>query len=166
MKIFRVRKIFYIPLLTIFLSLYIITGLAPNGEIHYVYGVCPVFVFYTDNWLEENEGGKSKGLLVFIRKEFKEYDIVLRHELVHAKQSYRTYFFDWIFLALSDRHIAKREAEAYATEITCKTQIKPMAVFIKEEYYLNVDVETIEKYILLYTSIQIYDYISNKTVIN
>lgn len=150
MKIFGIRKRFYVPAILIFLSLFLITSISSNGEIHFVYGVCPVFVFYNDSFLDEDQGGVAKGLLVFIKQEYRDCNIVLQHELIHARQSYRTYFLDWILVYLSDSHFAKREAEAYALELTNEDQIGGMARFIKEEYNLNVSNEKIEKYLKNY----------------
>lgn len=149
MKYLRVRKIFYLPVITFFMVAYIIAGLSDSVEVHHVYKVFPAFIVYTDH-LYNGNAGEAKGLLVFIKPEFRECNETREHELMHVKQSYRYLFQNWWLLLISDDMLMKMETEAYALHISDKDNIPMWATMIKEEYDLHHSQEQIEKQLLLY----------------
>ena len=147
---FKVRKIFYLPILIVLIFGYTIAAFSSNVNVHYVYKILPVFVIYTDN-INKNDEGTTKGPIIFIRKGSNKNNIVLNHELVHAKQCYRYGFFNWLPLLFSDHLLAKMEAEAYTTEISRMEDIPYWASFIKEEYKIDsLSEKQIEVYIRYY----------------
>ena len=146
---FKIRKLIYIPVIITILIGYIIAGLSSDIEVYHVYKILPVFVIYTDN-INGGDEGRIKGPLIFIRKRSKGNEIILRHELIHSKQSYRYFCFHWVPMLFSDRMLAKMESEAYSIEIKRKEDIPNWALFIKEEYNLSLTQEEIESYILYY----------------
>jgi hypothetical protein len=150
MKILGIRKRFWLPPLIALISLYILSIISPNVEVHHVYNVCPSFVFYTNNIINKKSTGVTKGIFVIIKPNYKNDNIILTHELTHVKQTYRYCFFSWLICLFSDEYIAKMEAEAYTTQITRPEDIPIYTSIIHEEYTPNVDKKIIEGYIKKY----------------
>ena len=153
MKLLGVRKRFYIPLLSILLSAYIIAALSPNVEATQVYKVLPVFIFYTDTEAFYGEGNAAtcRGPLVVISNEYRDDEGARRHELVHARQVYRYVLFHWIICYFSDEQLAKAEAEAYGRiDMARETDAPIYAALIKESYTPNVDIKQIEEQLTYY----------------
>ena len=150
MKIFGVRKRFYIPPLIILVMLYTIAAISPNMDVKHVYKVCPVFIVYTNKILKDCEIASCKNIFVFIRPEHKNDKRVLTHELIHAKQSYRYCFTTWIFMNISDEYLAKFEAEAYASEIKSLEGVKIYSSLIQLVYTPTVPIKVIESYVEYY----------------
>jgi len=150
MKIFGLRKRFYIPPLLALLFGYCLAFYYPHIEVNHVYKVLPVFTIYTENGLTIDQAGTCRGLIVLIRPECKNDKSVKIHELVHARQAYRHLFFNWLFVACDRKYLAKIECEAYATQITNVKQVPYYADMIQEEYAPNVRYEIIEDYLYYY----------------
>lgn len=150
MKILGLRKRFYLPPLICLSILYIIAAISSNMDVKHVYNICPVFIVYTNNILKENQIATCKNIFVFIRPEFKNDKRVLKHELVHAKQSYRYCLHAWLIVLLSDDYLARFESEAYASEINNKLEIPLYADLIHTEYTPSIPVDVIEGYIEYY----------------
>jgi hypothetical protein len=150
MKIFGVRKRFYLPPLIVLIMLYTISALSANMDVKHVYKICPVFIVYTNKILKDNEIAACKNIFVFIRPELKNDERVLKHELTHAKQSYRYCFTTWIFMNISDEYLARFEAEAYATEIKNPIGVKIYSSLIQLAYTPTVPIEIIEGYVEYY----------------
>ena len=149
-KIFGLRKRFYIPPLIALLCMYAASFYYPNIEVRHVYNVCPVFIVYTDSFVGDGNSGTCRGPIILIRPEYKDDLLVETHEVVHAKQSYRTFFLGWIKCFYDQEYLAKVEAEAYAIEITDYTQISTYAKMIQNEYAPETDVRIIEDYLYRY----------------
>lgn len=149
MSQFKIRKRFYIPLILLFLFGYIISAFSKNIEVKYVYKICPAFVVYTDDLKPEVEGS-TKGIICFIKKENRNNNSILKHELTHVKQEYRTGFQNWLMILFSDRSMIKMECEAYASETKNIDKIPMWANFIKNEYHTNMSEEEIKSYLLYY----------------
>ena len=139
---FKVRKRFLIPLLLIFAMGYIIAVLSDDVEVRYVYKICPVFVIYSE--MDVELAGLSKGILVFIDESARDDDSVINHELIHAKQSYRYGFQNWLAF-FSERMTVELEAEAYVLDIPCKDNCDIWAKLIQEEYAPSVPLLYIEE---------------------
>lgn len=150
MKIFGVRKRFYIPPIIVLLCMYAASFYYPNIEVRHVYSVCPVFIIYTDQFVGEGNSGTSRGPLILIRPEYKDDFLLENHELVHSKQSYRSFFLGWIRAVFDRDYLAKLEAEAYAIELTDHNQIGIYARMIQEEYSPNSDLQLIKEYLYQY----------------
>lgn len=146
----RARKRFYIPFILIFLMPYITAFISADVQVRHVYGICPVFIITNPivfNYVKEKNGnpdflGGQMGILMIINSPIS--PVVLRHELVHAKQFYRTFGL-MIFLGSFDIWRAKFECEAYVTEIDSIDQLPWYADFIKKNYHIDLDVKEVEK---------------------
>jgi hypothetical protein len=147
---FKVRKILYIPIIVALVFLYSAAAISPNFDVKHVYGVLPAFVYYNDNLLNEGAGGVSKGPLVIASKELKDDPILLTHELVHVKQSYRYLFFQWVPAYFSQDKLVQFECEAYVTEIKRREAIPFYARMIRDEYGPSVPIHKIELYLIYY----------------
>ncbi|RLI62012.1 MAG: hypothetical protein DRO67_07515 [Candidatus Asgardarchaeum californiense] len=150
MKHLKIRKRFYIPILLVLMSSYMIAALLPNVEVYHVYKICPAFVIYTDNFLTPGQITTIRGMIVIIHPDIRSYKNVLEHELMHVKQAYRYCFQHWIPMLWSDSMLAHMEAEAYALHIANKESIPIYAKMLKEEYNFSASIEELEEYILYY----------------
>lgn len=150
MKQLKIRKIFYIPILVILITGYIIAGFSSNIEVYHVYKICPAFVVYTDKFLRSGSVGTTKGMIVIIHPNARGYKEILEHELMHIKQGYRCGFLYWIPMLWSDNILTHMEAEAYALHIPDEKSIPFWANMLKEEYKFSASVEELEHYILYY----------------
>lgn len=150
MKQLRVRKRFYLPILCALVFLYSVALISPNFDVKHVYGVLPAFVYYNDDMLLEGEGGATKGLVIFAPESLKNDEKLLKHELIHVKQSYRYLFFQWVPALLSEDKLVQFECEAYATEITRRGAIPIYARLIRDEYGPSVPLHKIELYLTYY----------------
>ena len=130
--------------------MYAATFYFPNMTVRHVYKVCPVFIIYSDFSLLDDQGATTRGLIVIIRPKYKNDLLTESHELIHAKQAYRTCFWGWIKAKFDHDYLARWEAEAYAIEITNYSQIDSMARMIKDEYSLDTDVNKIKEYLFEY----------------
>ena len=148
MHIFGVRKRFYLPPIIFIIMLYIISVFSPAVEAKHVYGIFPAFIIQTDAFLNEGDAGSARAFIVIIRPGYNDNETV-EHELVHVKQAYRTFFTDWVLCWFSEEHLAKRECEAYATQMRY-SDIEYFVPLIQEEYSPNVPVETIESFFKIY----------------
>lgn len=153
MKIFGVRKIFYIPPLLILLFGYFIALTSPNVEVQHIYKVLPVFTIYTEQTLTDDQEATCRGLLIIIRPESRDEPNVLKHELVHARQAYKSFFFSWVFAAIDEEILAKMECEAYASHIKADA-IPYYAKMIQKEYAPNVPYKIIKNYLTYYVKQQ------------
>lgn len=71
---------------------------------HFVYGVLPAFVTYTDD-LPDNVGGRANGLRVRIRPRFKDDLGLHEHEYEHVRQWYRG-LLPWLRMTHLEREVA------------------------------------------------------------
>ena len=147
MKLFGLRKRFYIPPIICILIMYILAGISPLIDVKHVYKVCPAFIIYTDVYLDSGSCGAARGIIVLINPKSRDDQTVIDHELIHIQQSYRSLFTDWIFCWLDKEHLAKRECEAYAIQINNVDNIPIWAKMIQEEYSPNAPLENIEEYL-------------------
>lgn len=150
MKIFGLRKRFYIPPLLALLFGYCLAFYYPHIEVNHVYKVLPVFTIYTEKTLNLDQAGTCRGIIILIRPSCKDDTTVKIHELVHARQAYKSFFFYWLIAAVDDEYLAKIECEAYATEIVNSNQIPIIARLIQTEYTPNVRYDIIEDYLMEY----------------
>jgi hypothetical protein len=148
MSFLKVRKRFYLPILIFLIVGYTSASLSSDIEVYHVYKILPVFVIYTD--LDKGICGEAKSLLVFIDRKSRNYNDILNHELIHAKQAYRYCFQNWIPLLLSDSFLVKMEAEAYSPSISRIEDIPIWAKMIHELYPNSVEVEDVENYLVYY----------------
>ena len=145
---FRANKILIGLFLLIYLTGYAAAALLTNVKVDYVYKVCPVFTVYVDD-IDNNSAGVNKGIVNFIKHINKDTDIE-DHEMIHAKQCYRTFYLSTIIAHFSQSWLAKCEAEAYSIQLTSIHSIKPYAMLIQESYSPDVPLEQIESYLRNY----------------
>lgn len=146
---FRANKILLGSFLLIYLIGYTAVICSANVDVAYVYKVCPVFNVYTTHFIADEESGSNKGIINVMRPEDRGTN-VLDHELIHAKQCYRTFYLGTIIAYFSETYLAKCEAEAYAIEINSEFGVVEYAKLIQECYSPNVPVKKIEGYIRNY----------------
>lgn len=151
MKFFKLQanKILVISFLLIYLIGYAAVFLSPNVEVSYVYKVCPVFTIYVENIDNTNPAGINKGIFNFIRHIDRDSDVE-DHELIHAKQCYRTFYLSTIYAYFNKTYLTKCEAEAYAPMINSEHGITPFAEMIRDCYGPDVPIEKIEGYLRNY----------------
>jgi len=148
MKVFGVRKRFYYPPFVMLVIAYIIAAVSPDVKATQVYGVLPVFILYTETEFLYGEGNAAtcRGPVVVISNEYRDDEGAHKHELVHARQAYRTVLFHWLLCLLSENSLAKAEAEAYGrTDMVRETDAPIWAKLIQESYTPNVDLKHIEE---------------------
>lgn len=130
--------------------MYAVALYSPNVKVKHIYGVCPVFIIYTDIGLDDDRCGESRGLLVLIHPKYRNDLLLESHELIHSRQHYRTFFLGWVQMLFNDDVLAEWESEAYAIEISSYTQIPFYAKMIKENYEVDTDINLIEEYLFKY----------------
>lgn len=146
-KVFSIRKRFWLIFVFIYLVGYLGVITSENVEVDYVYKVCPVFTLYSKDLLDKENAGCNKGIInILYNKDI----IVKKHELVHAKQFYRTFSFGWIFSYFNENNAAKFESEAYASQINNVNSIPIYAEMIKSEYAPTISIRIIEMYLRNY----------------
>jgi hypothetical protein len=145
---FRANKILLGSFLLIYLIGYTAAICSANIDVVYVYKVCPVFNVYTTHFIDD-ETGSNKGIINVIRPEDRDTNVV-KHELIHAKQCYRTFYLGTIFAYFNKSYLAKCEAEAYSIEINNEFGVVEYAKLIQDCYAPNVPIEKIEGYIRNY----------------
>ena len=150
MKCLKIRKRFYIPILLVLMSSYMVVAFSPNVEVYHVYKMCPAFVIYTDNFLAPGQTATIRGMIVIIHPDVRGCKNVLEHELMHVRQGYRYGFQHWILMLWSDNMLTHMEAEAYALHIPNEESIPIYAKMLKEEYSFSASIEELEEYILYY----------------
>lgn len=153
MKVFGVRRRFYvIPILLLSIA-YVVAAFSKNVEVYYVYGVLPAFVWYTDSGLNDEQEAAEQGILILMRKYLlyhNDKQMILDHELVHVRQAYRTLFISCFATHFSEKYLAKIEAESYALGIDNEENVIIFRSLIKEFYTPNVPEEEIEQYLRYY----------------
>lgn len=153
MKIFGLRKRFYIVPALLLCIAYSLAALLKNVEVYHVYKILPAFFWYTDYVLETHQEATTRGMLVIIRKDLIEHEIkqeVVDHELVHVKQYYRTFFASPYITHFSQDYLAKIEAEAYALALDKEEEVIIFSLMIQECYTPDVPLERIEEYLRFY----------------
>ena len=116
---------------------------------YWIYSYFPAFVFCTNFGVAANMGATTYGPFVFIRpsKTFptitKERAEGLReHELVHAKQFYRTCGINGVLYICSKKWKLKYEIEAYREQLKyVPGDIDKLAVLISTRYGINITKE-------------------------
>jgi len=111
-------------------------------KIKFVYGIFPALVLNIP-WLKE--WGFSLAFIVLMPTKLseKEYDRLLKHELTHVKQFYRTFGLSEILYLVSRNYRWHAEIEAYATGVSVLdenimlAQIKHKTKTITEHYRTN-----------------------------
>lgn len=106
--------------------------------IKFVYGIFPVFITYTDDGIKEGAGAfcKNYGWYVFIkiRPKYISDPGILKHELEHAKQTWRWFFLfnlvHPILYRFSDTYRLKCEIKAYKKQLWNEPAIYHMESFI------------------------------------
>jgi hypothetical protein len=78
--------------------------------IHFVYGILPAFITYTDDVGAEDRGAVTNGIRIRIRPKYRDDMGILEHELEHVRQCYRF----WEGMSHLDREVA-----AYRLQLTC-----------------------------------------------
>jgi hypothetical protein len=85
-------------------------------EIHWIFGIIPVPVFYTEA-LTMGYSAFCWCLFIVVRPEKRGKCKILEHELVHCKQFYRSLGFYPLMYSISRRYRYKSEIEAYKEQI-------------------------------------------------
>lgn len=144
MKVFGVRKRFLLlpPIVFIFCILITITIYSP-AKIYYVYGIFPAIIAQNPKASEDNQIALSRGPLVLIDQQFINDERVIKHELVHVKQYYRTISMSCYLTLISKKYLADVETEAYMTEIKSPEDFELMAKHIRLNYAPKVSEEYI-----------------------
>lgn len=108
--------------------------------------ILPVIVIYTDK-LPEGSIGITKGILIKINKKFKNDNALLKHEITHVKQFYRTLGWHYIKIRKSMDYRYKCEVEAYAEQLKCNFEenIDRVAGIISSKYNITIDKWQAEK---------------------
>lgn len=99
-------------------------------------------VFYTDWFVRDWAAGLAFGPIIFIRPRAKEDEGLLQHELVHARQFWRTFGLHGILYLACKKYRYNAEVEAYCESIKYSPwAIERFAHFIATKYRLNVTKE-------------------------
>lgn len=80
-------------------------------NIHFVYKILPVFIFYTES-KEENFDAESLFNFIFIKEKYKTNNALLQHEMQHARQFYRTFGFHVLLYLVSKKYRFYSEIDA------------------------------------------------------
>jgi len=81
-------------------------------KLQFVYGVLPAYVFYTDHIADVN-AGCANGFVVRIRPHCRADEGLLKHELTHVRQWYRTLGLHSLLYLISPKYRLSAEVEAY-----------------------------------------------------
>ena len=116
-------------------------------KLEFIYKLIPIPVFYTDRFVILS--GKSFGMFICIKPEFKDNIALLEHELVHCRQFYRTLCIHSILYKLSSKYRLNSEIEAYKATIeysgyTEEIQSKWIVNSLLNDYDLDYTREYIE----------------------
>ena len=82
----------------------------------FVYGVLPAWIVQSDN-MPDFAVGNTVAMVIKMRADYMASDAVVKHELVHVKQFYRTLGLHSILYGAVARYRLYSEAEAYAVQI-------------------------------------------------
>lgn len=162
MKIFGLRKRFYVPPIVVIILSYLAAFTCPEVKLVHVYKILPAFVVYSDFSVPKIAGGVRRGPYVLIRPESKNSYALEQHELIHVEQGYRSFFTNWVGHFLSGRHRANLEAEAYAVQayhegIRNPEDLMFYAGVIHKYYYTGLTKEQIYHILLSYWPPKIWE---------
>jgi hypothetical protein len=144
MKVFGIRKRFILsPLIALIFQILIAAVVYSPNKIFYVYGIFPAIVTQNPKISVDNQIAISRGPLILIDQRFINDEMVIKHELVHVKQYYRTFSMSCYLALLSKKYLADIEAEAYMTEIKSPEEFEFMAEHIRLNYAPEVSKEYI-----------------------
>lgn len=122
--------------------------------IKFVYKIFPVLISYTDKDLN-GFAGKAYGPYIRIKNHYKKDEGLLQHELVHAKQFYRTFMIHGILYYFISSYRLKSEIEAYQVQLKYTSEDRKdyvagvFANFVATRYKLkNINIEEVKKLIL------------------
>lgn len=119
--------------------------------IRFIYKIIPIPIVYIDSLVDM--AGKSYGIFISIKKEHKDNEALLQHELTHCRQFYRTLGLHSILYLLSSEYRLKSEIEAYRVTILYKRYISRfqsgwIVNTLIDDYNINITREEVER--LLY----------------
>lgn len=143
MKIFGLRKGYLLALLSLPFVFCIVTMLSSPIRVQFVYGILPVLIGSNSDILPKGTTAIQRGMFIFVEPSLLNNDIIINHEIIHAKQYYRTISVSYWWALISERHLADVEAEAYVTEANSPKDFNRLADLIKEEYAPSIDKEYI-----------------------
>lgn len=113
--------------------------------IKFVYGICPVFIEYTDKELPNRFIGTSRAFFIKIKKGCEEDKGLLAHEIEHCKQFYRTFGIGDLLYTYSKKWKLKYELDAYKVQLRYAPENKRdnkawlYAGFVDTRYGLDVN---------------------------
>jgi len=113
----------------------------------FIFKIIPVLVIYTNKWVSKS--GKSFGFWIHIIPKDKDKIGILKHELKHCEQFYRTFFTHFIMYKFSKKYRYRAELEAYAEQIkyykyTSIKQANWIVNSLMYGYNLDMDINTIK----------------------
>jgi len=95
-------------------------------KLRFVYKILPLLIFYEDT-LEDaysSWAAKTNGMFIRIRKDYEGDEAIIRHEMVHVKQFYRTFSIHaWLYLGNSTYRY-KAELEAFREQLKWEPKSK------------------------------------------
>lgn len=142
MNLFGVRKQFILfPPIVFILGILITAAIYFPVKISYVYGIFPVIIAQDSRSSVNNRIATSRGPLILIDSRFINNERVIKHEIVHVKQYYRTLSMSTWLSFLSKKYLVDIETEAYITEIKSPEEFTEMAKHIRMEYAPEVSEE-------------------------
>jgi len=144
MKVFGVRKRFILfPPIVFILGILITIAIYSPVRIHYVYGILPVIIAQNPKSSTDGRIATSRGPLILIDSRFINNEKIIKHEMVHVRQYYRTLSMSSWLSFLSKEHLVDIEVEAYITEIKSPEDFVEIAEHIRTEYAPEVSEEYI-----------------------
>lgn len=117
--------------------------------IKFIYKIIPIPVIFTNLFIGDF-AGRSYGFFILMRKDEKENNALLQHELTHCKQFYRTLGLHLILYSVWDKYRLNCEIEAYKKTIeyagyTDQSQSEWIVKSLHKDYDLNITKPEIRK---------------------
>ena len=108
-----------------------------------VFGWIPVPVFFIGAGRLDPFAGRACGVLVAIDERYRADVGLLRHELVHVRQFYRTAGLHAVLYLLSKKYRYRAEIEAYREQLRVSGQHHALtfASFLASRYGLNISID-------------------------
>lgn len=112
---------------------------------YWIYKILPAFLIRTKNkWLLPGTlRGKVYWMFIFIRKDIKNEESTIQHELVHVKQNYRLTPIFYRILYSKEKWRLKFEVEAFKKSIEYGRDVKQTAHTLKNKY--NIKSKNVEE---------------------
>lgn len=122
-------------------------------NIRFIFYVIPVPVIFTGRLIGKGFAGRSYGVFIVVRPDYRNDEPLIQHELEHCRQWYRTLGVHGILMKVCSNWRFKREVEAYAVQALWHTEderngcIGRFSVFISEKYNLDVSYRAARKWL-------------------